>query len=332
MFGGCSILPVGRRARLSAAACLLAAACSRNAPPVTYPVPPGVSASYRGTQLRASEDYAKMFCSVLAERSFAAGNWASCDKYVLMPHQQPASVPLDEIPTRWTLLLLGGFGAECLKDTVTAFSDAAEHLDQIHRVRSVRVPVSAFGSSEDNATEILKFMREPAQAGKEFIVVAHSKGAADMMVALENYPQELASIKALVTIAGAIGGSWLVDDFRDTQRPHREATRAAGLSAATDSRGRQRRGQHAPRRYARSSWRGPLSRSPRIRSRPRRRRPECRARCGRSGVGFCRTDSSRTATSWNARPSCPGACSSGAHLATTGPWPCRSRATSRTTS
>jgi pimeloyl-ACP methyl ester carboxylesterase len=46
---------------------------------------------------------------------------------------------------------------------------------------------------------------------RKFIVVAHSKGAADTMVALALYGRQLSQIKAVITVAGAVGGSWLVD-------------------------------------------------------------------------------------------------------------------------
>jgi pimeloyl-ACP methyl ester carboxylesterase len=119
----------------------------------------------------------------------------------------------EPIPTTWTLLLIGGFGAECFVPTIEAFSDAAKHLDDVHHVKSLRVPVTAFGSSEQNAVKILDFITTQPGSSK-FIVVAHSKGAADVMVALASYPAKLKAIKAVITIAGAVGGSWLADDFQ----------------------------------------------------------------------------------------------------------------------
>jgi len=191
----------------------VSAACA-STPPVNYALPPGLSASFSPSALQLSERYARTFCSVLAEPALASQGWERCDSYVQMAAQQPDAAPPPAIPTQWTLLLIGGFGAECFVPTIEAFSDAAEHLDRVHQVKSHRVPVTAFGSSEENAALILKFIKTLPPTGK-YIVVAHSKGAADVMVALATYPTELTQIKAIITVAGAVGGSWIVDDFRE---------------------------------------------------------------------------------------------------------------------
>jgi hypothetical protein len=206
-----------RRCRHACVAGLLAlsttaAAACAIARPIPYALPPGISAPFRADQLMASAEFAKLFCSVMAEPRIP-GDWGGCDEYLEMRFQQPAA-PLDAIPTRWTLLLVGGFGAECVADRVPAFVDAAEHLKTEHQIDWDRVKVSAFGSSEQNAAMIADYLRGQA-SGKAFIVVAHSKGAADVMVALESHPTETRAIAALITVAGAVGGSYLVDDFLD---------------------------------------------------------------------------------------------------------------------
>lgn len=116
----------------------------------------------------------------------------------------------------WTLLLVGGFGAQCFSPTVDAFKDAAEHLKQYHDVGYHVVPVNGFGSSEENAELIVKKVETLTEL--RFIAVVHSKGAADFMVALTKYPAKLERVKGLVTIAGAVGGSWLVDDLAALNR------------------------------------------------------------------------------------------------------------------
>jgi hypothetical protein len=186
-------------------------ACSW-ARPVTYPIPSGISASFPPSQMKASVEYAKTFCSVLAEPAFAADRWESCDRYVKMPAATPAGTLTAADPS-WTLLLIGGFGAQCFVPKVIAFKDAAEHLRDKHSVGFHHLEVDGFGSSERNA-EIIRD-RVARLTESRFIVVAHSKGAADIMVALTKYPSELQRIKAFITVAGAVGGSYLVDDFAE---------------------------------------------------------------------------------------------------------------------
>jgi hypothetical protein len=178
----------------------------RWARPVTYSLPPGQSASFSPKQLEPSVAYAKTFCSVL---STEFKTWQACKDYVLMDTSYPAET-MDDIPAGWTLLRIGGFGADCMAGTATAFEDAGQHLSDVHNVESLHLPVGPFDSSERNAVVIRDFVAGQAKT-KKFIAVAHSKGAADMMVAFAMFPRKLAQVKAVITVAGAVGGSWLVD-------------------------------------------------------------------------------------------------------------------------
>jgi len=148
-----------------------------------------------------------MFCSVLAAEF--ASKWNSCDKYVKMASPYSPE-PLDEIPSGWTLLRIGGFGAECVAETAEAFGDAGIHLADKHGMKQYHVLVGGFDTSEKNAEQIRDAVLKLG-SGHRFIVIAHSKGAADMMVALTNFPNELKDVRALITVAGAVGGSYLVD-------------------------------------------------------------------------------------------------------------------------
>lgn len=184
--------------------------CVPKAGPVNYPIPPGVSRSFSPSELQASVTYAQTFCSVLAEGAFSGDNWQACNTYVRMPSAQPAQ-PLPSMPTDWTLLLVGGLGAECFAPLgLTAFKDAADHL-ATHGLTSLVIPVAGFGTTETNAQTIRDFVA--ARTASKFIAIAHSKGAADVMTAMTQFPGDMSQVEALITVAGAVGGSWLADDL-----------------------------------------------------------------------------------------------------------------------
>ena len=200
-----------RRVLLAALVLPLTLLACRPLPAVKYPIPPGISASFPPDALDTNKRYQQAFCSVLAERIFDGDGWKACKSYVDMPSSLQPKPFDDEKLEGWTLLLVGGFGAQCFSPTVVAFEDAATHLQRYHNVGYYAIDVNGFGSSEDNAELIVKkveMLRE-----ERFIAVVHSKGAADFMVALSKYPDKLKRVKALITIAGAVGGSWLVDDL-----------------------------------------------------------------------------------------------------------------------
>lgn len=199
-----------RRGAHSLLLLMLLAGC-RPIPPVNYPIPPGLSSSFAPNELQINKRYQQAFCSVLAEHVFDGDQWMECKHYVKMPASLSPQPLMDEKLKGWTLLLVGGFGAQCFSPTIIAFKDAAEHLNQYHNVPYHVIPVDAFGSSEENAKLIVKRVSELRET--RFIAVTHSKGAADFMVALTMYPNDLKRVSGLVTIAGAVGGSWLVDDL-----------------------------------------------------------------------------------------------------------------------
>ena len=188
------------------AAALAAGGCTW-ARPVSYGLPPGISASFAPSERQLALDFEKMFCTVL-EAEFGA-EWEPCNKYVHMP-QAHAPQAFAGMPTDFTVLQLGGFGAQCVINVAETFGDAAEHLRTTHAITAIHVPLGAFDSSESNAVLIRDFI-QARDDNEKFVVLAHSKGAADLMVAFATYPSELAQIKAVVTVAGAVGGSWLVD-------------------------------------------------------------------------------------------------------------------------
>jgi len=194
-------------ARVSVVVAVMASTGCLRARPISYPIEPGLSASFTPSERAASDEYAQTFCSVL-EAEFAS-SWESCNQYVRMKAPYTPQ-PLDSIPSGWTVLRIGGFGAECVADTAEAFGDAGAHLASAHKLKEYHVLVSAFGTSESNAEQIRDAILKLG-TGHQFIVVAHSKGAADTMVALTRFPKELEEVRALITVAGAVGGSYLVD-------------------------------------------------------------------------------------------------------------------------
>lgn len=187
-------------------ASLTLAACTW-AGPLTYEIPPGVSTSFSPTQLQASANYSQAFCSVLAEAGLP-GTWGACNQYVKMPSALPPQA-LPAMSTDWTLLLVGGLGAQCFAPAVTVFKDAADHLGTAHGLTAHVIQVAGFDTTDANAQTIRDFVA--GRTEPKFIAITHSKGAADLMTAIAKFPSDMARVQALITVAGAVGGSYLAD-------------------------------------------------------------------------------------------------------------------------
>lgn len=190
------------------------------------PIPPG-----RNAQV----EFAKVFCDVLrhdASLDDPPVGWETCGQYIEGGVEQAATA-VAAIPTKYHVLVVSGIFSECLaREGITAFSQGLAHLKARHGLDAVEVPVSGVGSSAVNATEINEFLR--TRPG-EYIAVGYSKGAPDLMEAMATAGSPAATkIKALVTVAGAVGGSRLPDVLSDGMEAWiRAVLRQSGIPGCT---------------------------------------------------------------------------------------------------
>jgi hypothetical protein len=188
------------------------AGCGAAAPPITYPVMPSALTPIDADHDKA-KDFARVFCSTLPHLKDKDGHaWGDCAKYLEM--SEPARTQT-AFTTPFRFLFVSGFGAECFKD-VRAFSPSIAHLKTAHQIDVEYFAVAPFGSSEENGHSIAKHIDEGWAADKtrRYVLIGYSKGAADLLEALRLLTEPRTKVAALVTVAGAVGGSWLPDEIR----------------------------------------------------------------------------------------------------------------------
>lgn len=170
-----------------------------------------------GAQPPPDQAFADVFAAVLLGENPDGGNWSGAGKYLAAAERraaplQPAidrtlQLPMDQ----YRLLIVPGFLSACASApfaSAPAFNEAQQHLRAQHGVDVALLPVPN-DSCENNGKLIAKYLREHAK-GKKYIVVGHSKGAADLQLALQD-PAAKASVAALISVAGAVRGSPLAD-------------------------------------------------------------------------------------------------------------------------
>ncbi len=136
--------------------------------------------------------------------------------------------PAEDIPAGWQVLIVGGIFSHCFEEQrVYAFEQGRQHLETAHQMRAHLLMVGSVDAPERNAEKIAAYLKE--HPGK-YIAVGHSKGAVDLMVALHNHQVVRDNVAALVSVAGAISGSRLIDFGKDTTIVgFRKAVRDSGL-------------------------------------------------------------------------------------------------------
>ena len=122
-----------------------------------------------------------------------------------------AAAPSAAVAARYRLLFIPGFLASCFTsihtfaDVVAAARNAGFAVDELSAGGRDAIAVNARRLAEQIA-------RLPPD-GRRLIVIAHSKGAADVLEMIVQRPDLAARIHAVVGVAGAFGGSPLADSL-----------------------------------------------------------------------------------------------------------------------
>jgi hypothetical protein len=203
-------------------------ACSlRVGPQVTYHLPGIVTAPLGFQATDGSIEFGKVFCATLTHLDPSHADWGQCQDYLhARVTEQPP--PADDIPAGWQVLIVGGIFSQCFEEQrVYAFEQGRQHLEMAHRIPTHLLTVGSVDAPERNAEQIAAYLKD--HPGK-YIAVGHSKGAVDLMVALHNHKVVRDNIAALVSVAGAISGSRLIDFGENvTIVGFRKAVRESGL-------------------------------------------------------------------------------------------------------
>jgi hypothetical protein len=199
------------------AAAALAAACASAIQPITYSIMPAVLEPVAAEHNKA-KDFARVFCWTLSHLKDNDGrSWGDCGRYLEMSDQGEAQPTL---ATRYRLLLVPGFGGECLKD-VRAFGTSIAHLKTAHQIDVEYFAVAPFGSSEENGKSIARQVDAGfgADSTRRYVLIGYSKGTADILEALRVMDEAKTKVAAVVSVAGLVGGSWIPEDVVALMQP-----------------------------------------------------------------------------------------------------------------
>jgi hypothetical protein len=154
-----------------------------------------------------STPFAQVFGSVLKSENPDSGQWGGVSQYLEAAAARRAE--LGPMSDRYRVIVVPGFMSACTA-FVPIFSEGRRHLRERHGLDVDVLQVPNDGS-EANGKFIADYLRQKARSGgKKYIVIGHSKGAVDLELALEDRAAA-SSVAALISVAGAVGGSPLAD-------------------------------------------------------------------------------------------------------------------------
>jgi hypothetical protein len=204
-------------------ACLGLGACA-SAPlaPYSTDTPPLVlaPAAQAGIADRRGR-FREIFCSVLDTHGRQLPDYRPCDEALTRVGDEPDGTgqPVESGPSerRLMALLVPGIGYDCVEAWLAQAGTAASHVAGFgYELAPIRV--DALSGSTRNARQIRDaLLALPADPAPRVVLVGYSKGTPDILEAIAAYPEIRDRIAAVVSVAGAVGGSPLADDSEQYQ-------------------------------------------------------------------------------------------------------------------
>jgi hypothetical protein len=211
------------RVLITAGVSLLVAACagdplvpySTDTPPLV--LTPAVRAGVVDNRARFREIY----CAVLEARPELPDH-RRCEDALTQVGTEPAEtgkpVNLGASNRRLVAAVVLGLGFDCIEEWLEPAGSVAKHVRQ-YGYDQVLIKVDPLSGIAQNARQIRDaLLAMPIEPGPpRLVLIGYSKGAPDILDALVTYPEIRNRVAAVVSAAGAVGGSPLANDAKQSQ-------------------------------------------------------------------------------------------------------------------
>ncbi len=205
---------------LAAAASIILGACA-SAPPSPYSDDPAPLALAPGVEDQRGR-FREIFCTILEQRGPTLPDSRPCDDALTRVGIEPGGtgmgVELNQSHRRLVAAMVPGIGWGCFSQWLDMKATTATHVRQFGYDMAA-ITVDALSSSATNARQIRDAIMEMEPTGGEpnLVLIGYSKGTPDILEAAVSYPEIRPMIAAIVSVAGAVGGSPAADEVTQSK-------------------------------------------------------------------------------------------------------------------
>lgn len=204
------------------AVCLVFAACAKPLVPYSTNTPPLVLVpATKAGVIDKRARFREIYCAVLEARQ-GLPDYRPCEQALTRVGEEPVGTaqPVELGPSKRRLVaaVVLGLGFDCIEEWLEPIGSVAEHVRR-YGYDLVLIRVNALSSTANNAHQIRDaLLAMPAESGPaRLVLIGYSKGAPDILDALVTYPEIHSRVAAVVSAAGAVGGSPLANDAKEYQ-------------------------------------------------------------------------------------------------------------------
>jgi hypothetical protein len=166
--------------------------------------------------------FREVVCAVMEDHGRALPHYRPCDQVLVQLGNEPAGtgapVHLGSAGRKLIAAFVPGVGWECIQNWMNYQNEFSEHIGQF-AYESQILEVDGLSGTDNNARQIRDAIIQHADTLEpgSLVLVGYSKGAPDILTALVNHPEIVPYVAAVVSVAGAVGGSPLAYDATEGQ-------------------------------------------------------------------------------------------------------------------